>query len=92
VPKRRKITTKRKLSEAERQRRAAQRAANRQRLIDGVAPLLYSRAQTARRLSCSIASVIRLEREGRLTVVRLRDGGDVHHHCSQVDALAGVGS
>ena len=50
---------------------------------------LYTRRMTASVLSASISTVKLLEKEGRLTVIRLRvAGGKVRHLAAQVDALA----
>jgi hypothetical protein len=38
---------------------------------DALAPLLYTRSQAARLLSCSTATLVRLEQSGRLTPRKL---------------------
>jgi len=53
--------------------------------------LLYTRSQTAQALNCSVATVIRLERAGRLTKVRLdprKPSAEVRHRVDEVEALA----
>jgi hypothetical protein len=52
--------------------------------------LLYARSETARLLGTSVATVIRLEKQGLLTPVRLTRAktGAVHHRAEQVHALA----
>ena len=52
--------------------------------------LLYTRAQTGEALGgISVSSVIRLERQGSLSKVRLRGlTGQVFHRADQVEALA----
>ena len=50
--------------------------------------LLYSRKMTARALSCSIMTVIRLEAAGRLRRVRLLPNGQIHHPIADVQAIA----
>ena len=53
-----------------------------------VRKLLYTREQSADALSVSISTVIRLEREGRLSKVRLRgESGRVHNPVAEVEAL-----
>lgn len=62
----------------------------RQRLL-GVQPLLYTRAQTARVLAVSEATVQRLEKKRLLDPVKLdRESptGKTHYRCEQVHALA----
>jgi DNA-binding transcriptional regulator YdaS (Cro superfamily) len=51
--------------------------------------LRFPRALTARVLSCSIATVQRMEKRGLLTVLRDSPNGAVFHPSSQVRALAG---
>jgi hypothetical protein len=77
-----------KLSEAEKRRRADQR----QQAIAATIPrLLYSREQTRHALGgVSLATVQRLEQRGLLDKVRLAGSasGAVFHHAWQVQALA----
>jgi hypothetical protein len=78
-----------KLSEAEKRRRAEQRQ---QAIAASVERLLFSRQQTRHALGgTSLASIIRLEDQGLLTKVRLAAGtrsGMVFHYAWQVRALA----
>jgi hypothetical protein len=54
--------------------------------------LLYSREHVAKLYGCSVATVIRLEKSGRLDPVKLRGPGSVtHYRASQVRALAETG-
>lgn len=54
-------------------------------------PELITRRQTAAILSCSVATVVRLEKIGRLTPIRLDPSanGSVRHRLDQVRKLAG---
>jgi hypothetical protein len=75
------------VSDSEKARRAQQRALS----LAAVEQLLYSRRQTARALGgISIATVIRLEKCGKLDKVRLAgvSNGAVFHRAAQVHALA----
>jgi hypothetical protein len=67
------------------------RRLNRERTLAQVQPLLYSRQTTARRLGRSVATIIRMERAGILSTVRLGASAtsQVLHHAAQVDALGG---
>ena len=50
--------------------------------------LLFTRRQSADALSCSISTIVRLEREGQLSKVRLRGKtGQVHNIVEEVEAL-----
>jgi hypothetical protein len=49
--------------------------------------LLQPRTRTELELGCSKATVIRLEKEGRLTPIRLRKNGNVFHRVEDVQAL-----
>ena len=53
-------------------------------------PILCTRAHAARLLGCSVATVIRLEREGRLFGLRLTDRatGQVYFRLPDILALA----
>lgn len=53
--------------------------------------VLLTRAQTAKVLACSVATVIRLEQAGKLKIVRLTDKrtGMVRHRRKDIVALAG---
>jgi hypothetical protein len=75
----------RPLAEAERERRAEQRQRS-------LAPpsLLYTRAQSAARLNCSTASIVRMEARGQIDIVRFCKNGTVYHRREQIDRLAGV--
>lgn len=63
-------------------------------------PLLCARAEAARLLGCSQMTIIRLEEEGHLSPVRLRQGtsrtgratGAVFYRVSEVHALAEIES
>lgn len=52
-----------------------------------MSPKLMTRRQAASLIGVSVSTVIRLQHEGRLTVVRLRPGGVVHYRVEQVEAL-----
>ena len=74
-------------SELERRREGRER--RRTERLASARPLLYPRELTAAVLHCSISTVIRLEKEGRLRTVRLRgETGQVHHPVEDVEALA----
>jgi len=53
-------------------------------------PILCTRAEAARLLACSVATIIRLQREGRLSGLRLtnRQTGQVYFHREEVLELA----
>jgi hypothetical protein len=55
-------------------------------------PILCTRAEAARVLACSVATIIRLQREGRLCGLRLtnRRTGQVYFHRQEILALAGL--
>ena len=54
--------------------------------------ILYSRKTTAAVLDVSVDTVKELERQGRLSQIRLTGPrGDVHHPAAQVEALAKKG-
>jgi hypothetical protein len=58
---------------------------------DDLEALLYTRAQTAKRLNCCVMTVIRLEERGALDRVRLNPdvpNSKVYNRASQVIALA----
>jgi hypothetical protein len=76
-------------SPAELERRRAERERRRTERLASARPLLYPRELTAAVLHCSVSTVIRLEKEGRLRTVRLRgETGQVHHPVADVEALA----
>jgi hypothetical protein len=52
--------------------------------------ILCTRTEAARLLACSVATIIRLQREGRLSGLRLtnRPTGQVYFHRQQILALA----
>jgi Helix-turn-helix domain len=53
-------------------------------------PILCTRNEAARLLACSVATVIRLQREGRLCGIRLtnRRTGQVYFHRQEILELA----
>lgn len=53
-------------------------------------PLVCSRMKAAELLDCSVSNVIRLERLGRLTPIRLTGNlkGRAHYRLSEIEALA----
>jgi hypothetical protein len=81
------------IHQSEIQRHQRQRAAARPALLLDVQPLLYTRAQTARLLNVSIATVQRLQKAGRLTPIKLnkQSPGMTHYRSAQVHALASGG-
>jgi predicted site-specific integrase-resolvase len=54
------------------------------------APILCTRAEAARLLGCSVATVVRLQREGRLCGLRLTDraNGQIYFRREDIVALA----
>jgi hypothetical protein len=76
-------------SKSRRGRRKGQSPTPVQKQPESVARLLYTREQTAYALGgVSIATIIRLENEGRLRKVRLRGQGQVFNPSADVEALA----
>jgi hypothetical protein len=77
-------------SPAELERRRAERERRRTERLASARPLLYPREQSAERLNCSVSTIIRLEKMGKLTRVRPggRPTGKVYHKALQVEALA----
>jgi hypothetical protein len=53
-------------------------------------PILCTRAEAARLLACSVATIVRLQREGRLCGLRLtnRRRGQVYFHREEILELA----
>jgi hypothetical protein len=57
-------------------------------------PILCTRAEAARLLACSVATIIRLEREGRLFGIRLTNSrsGQVYFRRDDILALVELGT
>jgi hypothetical protein len=78
------------LSKNERDRRAQQREAS----LATVQPLIHPRRAASRLLSCSVAKLIRLEKAGRLTPIKLdpeSKSSQTYYTDEQLRALASGG-
>jgi hypothetical protein len=74
-------------------RRKATQTQKKQYHAPDAGALLYTRQQSRRALSCSLAKILRLEAAGKLDKLRLdpkSENSIVYHRAAQVKALAGV--